>query len=162
MCFSPIEFFVAVLPWIARIILFTAGSVGLYFVLQSAMSVWVLGHLSKLTVRKEQALDLVKFQTVHNVWRKVNFPYSRKVDPLLGLVEEVGELSHAVLKQRQGIRGTSDDHESAKRDAIGDIFIYLVDFCNREGVDIERCIVEAWGEVKNRNWVKYPKNGVDK
>ena len=33
---------------------------------------------------------------------------------LLGVVEEVGELSHAHLKQLQGIRGTPAEHEKAR------------------------------------------------
>jgi len=38
----------------------------------------------------------------------------------MGLVEEVGELAHAHLKNEQGIRGTPEEHVQAKVDAIGE------------------------------------------
>jgi hypothetical protein len=57
---------------------------------------------------------------------------------LLGVVEEVGELSHAHLKAAQGIRGTREQHHVAKIDAVADIVIFLADYCTAEGIDLER------------------------
>jgi NTP pyrophosphatase (non-canonical NTP hydrolase) len=55
---------------------------------------------------------------------------------LLGALEEVGELSHAVLKMQQNIRGSTEQHLNDMRDALGDICIYLADFCGRSGISM--------------------------
>jgi hypothetical protein len=47
-------------------------------------------------------------------------------DSILGVVEELGELAHAHLKAKQGIRGTQAEHDAAAKDAIGDITVYLL------------------------------------
>lgn len=72
--------------------------------------------------------------------------------PLLGVAEEVGELCHAHLKAQQNIRGSAEDLRAQQEDAVGDIVIYLVDYCNRERLDIEACIQNAWAEVSCRDW----------
>lgn len=74
--------------------------------------------------------------------------------------EELGELSHAYLKSFQNIRGTKAEHEAEIQDAVGDIIIYLLDFCNKAEIDLEGAINETWKLVKKRDWQRYPKNGV--
>lgn len=54
-------------------------------------------------------------------------------DPLIGIVEELGELARAILKKKQGIRGTPQEHDAAMVDAIGDMQIFLIDAMNRHG-----------------------------
>lgn len=83
----------------------------------------------------------------------------RSYRPLLGVVEEVGELCHAHLKNEQGIRGTPEEWRTKKQDAIGDILIYLLDYCTREELDAEECLETAWAEVSARDWIRFPKNG---
>lgn len=72
----------------------------------------------------------------------------------LGVNEEAGELTHSVLKQAQGIR--EDDPgvgREAEMDAVGDIIVYLADFCYRRGYDLGECVESAWyGEVSSREW----------
>lgn len=72
----------------------------------------------------------------------------------LGVNEEAGELAHSVLKRAQGIREDEDGvGEAAEKDAVGDIVVYLADFCHRRGYDLEDCVREAWhGEVSEREW----------
>jgi NTP pyrophosphatase (non-canonical NTP hydrolase) len=79
-------------------------------------------------------------------------------------MEEVGELSHAHLKHEQGIRGMEDQDLAyvRKRDAVGDIFIYLCSYCTANNISIEDAVYEAWEEVAKRDWVAHPQNGVDK
>lgn len=79
--------------------------------------------------------------------------------PLLGAQEELGELCHAVLKQMQGIRGSSEDHEAAAKDAVGDIVIYLADFCTESGWDFGEVVSKAAEEVLARDWITYPSTG---
>jgi len=74
-------------------------------------------------------------------------------------MEELGELSHAHLKMEQGIRGEFATHQLGKQDAVGDIIIYLADYCDQNGLDLQKCVEYAWGQVKNRDWVKNSLDG---
>lgn len=67
--------------------------------------------------------------TQRNVWIEHNFPRRSIPDPgesILGVIEELGELVHAHLKGAQSIRGTSQEHADAARDAVGDMTVYLL------------------------------------
>lgn len=80
-------------------------------------------------------------------------------DPLMGMVEELGELHHAVLKQKQQIR-TAEDHEKAEKDAIGDLMIYLLDYCSRRGFSTSEILKDTWENVvKKRDWAGDPVQG---
>lgn len=98
-------------------------------------------------------------QEAQKEWCNYNFPNQTPHAALLGMMEELGELSHAVLKEQQGIRGTPEEHKAAKEDAIGDIVIYMADFCTKHGLDFQKCVEDAWAEVSQRDWIKYPKDG---
>lgn len=99
------------------------------------------------------------FQDAHRVWVDHNFPGQAPWEPLLGIVEEVGELSHVHLKAQQGIRGMIVD-AAEKADALGDIFIYMLSYCNASALDLETCIEAAWSEVSRRDWKAFPLNGM--
>ena len=99
-------------------------------------------------------MTLNELQLQSSVWTKSNFGKHPSYQPLLGVVEEVGELAHAHLKNEQGIRGTPDEHRAAKIDAIGDIIIYLVDYCNQEDISIQKAVEDTWAQVKARDWTK--------
>jgi hypothetical protein len=110
--------------------------------------------------------DLKQFQMGVAGWRARNFPNTHNerhltyaMDPLIGVLEELGELSHAHLKMRQGIRGDSERHIVAAKDAVGDIVVYLADYCSRMGFSLEECTTMAWESVQKRDWVKYPETG---
>ena len=56
-------------------------------------------------------------------WVKGAFPnHSQRASwmPLMGAVEELGELSHAHLKMSQGIRGTKEELTKDAKDAVAD------------------------------------------
>lgn len=76
---------------------------------------------------------------------------------MLKLQNAVGKLSHCFLKRSQGIR--KKDYDAGIKDAVGDIMVYLLNFCNKEGISVETCLEETWNEVKKRDWIKFPKNG---
>ncbi len=105
-------------------------------------------------------MNLFELQAEHMEWLEKNFPQQQPADPLLGIVEEVGELAHAHLKASQSIRGTPEELQAEARDAIGDIVIYLTSYCNTNGYDLALAVGHAWREVKQRDWQKYPKDGV--
>lgn len=97
-------------------------------------------------------IDIIQSQV--SVWSIRNFGDQSSYRPLLGAVEEVGELCHAHLKGEQGIRHTPAEIEALKRDAIGDIIIYLMDYCAKENISMSRCLRTAWDEVEMRDWRK--------
>lgn len=102
------------------------------------------------------SLTLEQLQSEMQAWANHNFPKAKSYQPLLGAVEELGELAHTHLKMEQNIRETNNED---KWDAIGDIIIYLADYCNKNGIDIAKAVEMTWNSVKYRDWQKYPKNG---
>src|SRR6187399_2240071 len=62
-------------------------------------------------------------------WADKNFGDRRGAD--WGMIEEVGEAAHAVLKAQQKIRGFENEIIFMKHfeDAMADIIIYLCDWC---------------------------------
>ncbi len=103
-------------------------------------------------------ISLKELQDEMLVWQKYNFPNRPIHVPLLGALEELGELAHAHIKLEQGIR-KNEDHVASAKDAVGDIFIYLADYCNGKGYDMQDIITETWKQVKTRDWIKFPTNG---
>lgn len=87
-------------------------------------------------------------------WSEENFPDQPAENPLLGVGEEYGELTHAVLKDKQGIRlDEADVGPDAEKDAVGDIVVFLADFCSRRGYTLGECVEAAWeGKVSTREW----------
>lgn len=62
-------------------------------------------------------------------------------------------MAHAHLGAEQGIRANEDHLENAK-DALGDVFIYMCNYCNVNGIDSQEAIEKTWGKVKQRDWTK--------
>ena len=104
--------------------------------------------------------ELDRLQELMHEWRQYNFPNADADQQLLGVFEECGELSHARLKTIQGIR-KNENLVDLEIDAIGDIMVYLAGYCSYRGLSLGFCLERAWSEVKNRDWIKYPNNGVD-
>jgi NTP pyrophosphatase (non-canonical NTP hydrolase) len=98
-------------------------------------------------------------------WEQYNFPDSTGIQNFIGVVEEVGELAHFMLKGMQGIREGSDgagkkaSTEAHMMDAVGDITIFLINYCNKMGWSFDRIVAETWEEVRQRDFRKFPKNG---
>jgi len=98
-------------------------------------------------------LPMGKLQDEIAKWNKHNFPDATDQNMFVGVVEEVGELAHSMLKKKQGIR-LNEDHEAKARDAVGDICIYLMALCHKRNWSFYDCILKAWDEVKERDWTK--------
>ena len=97
------------------------------------------------------------------IWANENFKDRKPHQPALGVVEEIGELfvassrlCHGHLKGEQNIRHTQAEIKAQKEDAVGDIIIYLADYCNLNGIDMQVAITKTWDKVKKRNWNKEP------
>lgn len=98
---------------------------------------------------------LRKMQKEQKEWSLKNFGHQPAWAPLLGAVEEIGELSHAHLKEYQGIRN-KEQHDLAAQDAVADAIIYLMDYCNCRGWDMESILKSTWNSVKKRDWKENP------
>lgn len=105
------------------------------------------------------APTLDEIQQQQKAWLDYNFPGEPDYYQLLGIMEEGGELCHAALKRMQGIRGTAAEHTAAERDALGDILIYLLGYCNRRGYSAQEILTETWTLVSKRNWQKNKQDG---
>lgn len=104
-------------------------------------------------------MDLQKIQDEQREWQERNFPGSTSTDVLLGVVEEVGELTHSHLKGKQGIRHAPKEIAAMKKDAVGDVVVYLMAYCNLEGLSLQECIEEVWAQVRRRDWKADSKAG---
>ncbi len=76
----------------------------------------------------------------------------------LGVVEEVGELAHAILKQKQQIR-INEDHTKLIKDGIADITIYLIGLASALNIDFEKNLFDTAEEVMKRDWNKNKEDG---
>lgn len=106
-------------------------------------------------------LSLRQLQDESFRWTLKNFGHLPMMahHPLLGAVEEIGELAHAHLKLEQGIRGSKEELIEKSKDAVGDTIIYLADYCNRCGFDLQDIVTTTWRQVEARDWVKNNKDG---
>lgn len=110
-------------------------------------------------------MTLKEIQTEQVEWLKHNFPEfncQKAYWALLGVVEEVGELSHSQLKSEQGIRGTQEELAEKGKDAVGDIIIFLLAYCSAKGWDCEEIVNEVWRRVGKRDWITDTLNGGEK
>jgi NTP pyrophosphatase (non-canonical NTP hydrolase) len=119
----------------------------------------LIGWLEELRANRGE-WSLAQLQEEQQVWSQKNFGDQPADNPFIGLVEEVGELGHGYLKMKQGIRGDAETHREEMKDAVGDIVIYLSDFCSRTGINLQEAVRETWDQVKQRDWKKNPENGV--
>lgn len=123
---------------------------------------------------EENDFDLLQDEV--SEWALKNFGPQPIHRPVMGVSEEVGELaeaalsllkvvaasgrlSHAQLKKEQGIRGGEEKYLAAAENAVGDIIIYLCDYCSKAKLSIAGAIQKTWNEVKQRDWRKNPVTG---
>lgn len=107
-----------------------------------------------------ELVSLDDLQLLTESWRSRNFPgqASDASRQLAGCMEELGELAHAWLKQDQGIR-SDEDLQDKEVDAIGDLLIYLCGYCSSRGLNLRIAAHQAWKEVSERDWIKWPETG---
>lgn len=94
-------------------------------------------------------------------WQTRNFGTPSLEQIALGVAEEAGELCHATLKKSQGIRGMHGEEFRAKAaDAVGDVCIYLMQYCTALRLDWATVVRETAAEVMRRDWKAAPTDGV--
>ena len=93
-----------------------------------------------------------------NEWQLKNFGESTTGVMIIGMAEELGELSHWYLKRKQGIReGANGGNFKAEiADAFADVVIYGIQAMSDEGIDAEQAIKETIEKVLARNWKDNP------
>lgn len=120
--------------------------------LAANMPWWVDELIAECKQKSRITLEILQKQ--QKSWVAHNFPDRLDYYPLLGAMEELGELSHAHLKTLQGIRGTALEHYDKKCDAIGDIIIYLADYCTANDICMQSALEQTWDHVQGRDWQK--------
>ena len=115
-------------------------------------------YLGNMLYEPQRSVRLV--QVEQKPWVAHNFGDRPSWMPLVGVMEELGELAHHFLKMHQGIRGTKSEHMKAIKDAVADIVIFLCDFCSAHDIDLEKEVLKTWKQVKKRDWKKDKKKGV--
>jgi NTP pyrophosphatase (non-canonical NTP hydrolase) len=115
---------------------------------------------------------LREIQGEQRIWSEKCFGPHAAYRPLLGIAEEIGELAdtgaspdhiaalvgalgklaHSHLKEEQRIRGEDAKHFDDAKDAIGDIVIFILDYCNCRGLQLDFIVDRVWTEVSQRQW----------
>lgn len=96
-------------------------------------------------------LTIQELQDQQRPWVLRNFGERPAHWPLLGIGEELGELSHAQLKMEQGIRGSLEEHHAAQKDAIADCIIFCSDYCSAMGWKLHVALgALEWSQVQVR------------
>jgi len=80
---------------------------------------------------------------------------------LLGMMEELGEVTHVHLKREQQIREGLNPDECDKliKDGIGDLLNYAICYCESQGTDLISCLQVSWEQIKDRDWTQERKQG---
>jgi len=99
------------------------------------------GALAPVGVRQQNARAVAHFDLIRE-WAEQRGLYKGgdTKTQSLKLVEEVGEICRAVLK---------DNHKDVV-DGIGDAVVVLTNLAELQGTSIEHCIAEAYNEIKDR------------
>lgn len=95
-----------------------------------------------------------KLQPEVNEWANKNFGTGHPAwHPLMGMIEELGELGHCHLKAVQGIRGTQAQHAAGIVDAVGDIVVYMCQYVSLQGITLQS-VLSGWDYFYEfQNWV---------
>lgn len=96
-------------------------------------------------------------------WLNRNFPDITLPEAQLLLTEEVGELSRAILKREQKVRGTAAEWETEAYKEIGDVLIALSHVASLFGFDLEDVLQDRWTTISKRDYLNNPQqHGIDK
>jgi NTP pyrophosphatase (non-canonical NTP hydrolase) len=77
--------------------------------------------------------------------RKI-IPNATPISQLLKAVSEIGELCDAEGKRDQ----------AAIKDAVGDVLVCLINYCELRGISIVKCLEGAYDQIKDRKGTLMP------
>ena len=72
------------------------------------------------------------------------------------------EVNENIEIEHKGKTLTLEEAEEQRKDAVGDILIYLADFCHRNGYDMGAIAEKTWAKVSKRDWVANPNDAAEK
>lgn len=72
----------------------------------------------------------------------------------LGAMEELGEMAEMLLSRLDEPIDGDNKRAQKVKDGVGDLQVYLLDFCASNGLDAEDCLNTAWAKVSQRDWKK--------
>jgi NTP pyrophosphatase (non-canonical NTP hydrolase) len=82
----------------------------------------------------------------------------------IGVVEELGEIGHILLKSRQGIReyqdGLTPEVKDKIADGVTDAIVFLLQMSSHLGVEVAPFFFEEVERVMVRDWTTKKENGV--
>lgn len=127
------------------------------------MDIYGVGKTNNERARKRLIMKtLTEMMKDIQAWSTQNFGDNKGIHefgPLVGMMEELGELSHAVLKKHQDIRhedwqGVDYLGHTPAEDALADIFVYALDFAWRVGIQDPQQLLESvlYKQVLKRRW----------
>lgn len=96
--------------------------------------------------------SVVEFQQhIKAVLTKRGFDEETIAQKFMLLLEEMGELAQAARKHAK-IKTAKEKELENLEDEIGDVFILLLDLCNKLGVDAETAIIQKETKNNKRTW----------
>jgi NTP pyrophosphatase (non-canonical NTP hydrolase) len=104
-------------------------------------------------------LPIEEIQKQMSEWRHRNFSHTSIEGLFRKAMEELGELAEAGGKRLDGIGRSPQMWEAKEKDAIGDITLVLLAYCEARGFSFMECLEAAWDEVGKRDFRRYPRNG---
>jgi NTP pyrophosphatase (non-canonical NTP hydrolase) len=113
-------------------------------------------------VQPSWVTSLRSFQEDVAEWCDRNFPTATIDDQVMKMVEEFGELCHAIQMHRFKIRDGADQDLAHVQmvDAVGDMTVILAGIASKLNIDLQKAVNQTWAQVRERDWVKYPEKGV--
>lgn len=85
---------------------------------------------------------------------------ARELDAVCAQMEEcLHQCGLSYLTDADDDCRTPDQIRAARVDAVGDIEVFLADFCRRNGLDLDGSVFVTWARVSQRNWVADPEKG---
>ena len=126
-----------------------------YYAMQERVQITAINALNELQGRLKQ-------------WQEANFDIDCTGPEwmALGACEELGEVSHIIVKAKQRIRehqaGLDDSTINDLADGVADTVIYLMQLCSHLGIDFGKALFYTAETVMQRNWRVNKTDGVSK
>ena len=105
---------------------------------------------SKLFLKKQPTLKDFQ-QYVRNLVKERGFENDNIPEIFMLLSEEIGEMAKAA-RRRINMKTDDNSHKPDLELEIADVFIYLLDICNRFDVDMEKAFRDKEEINKKRGW----------
>lgn len=110
-------------------------------------------------------IDIEEYQKRLKDWQILHFGSSPPEWLTVGMMEELGEMAHTLLKYQQGIREHREkDVEKFKKqlaDDFGDVVVYGMQVLTHFGINAEDAMRDTFEHVLKRDWTAHRLEGGD-